>query len=67
MLLARCSGTRGKLCFVSLLMSNKTIATVFMLYQYLCYMMYEMRRRNPKATLLPTEGIFNLPHNKGMV
>ena len=30
-------------------------------------MMYEMRRRKPKPTLLPTQEIFNLLHNIGMV
>ena len=30
-------------------------------------MMYEMRRRKPNPTLLPTQGIFNLPHYVGMV
>ena len=26
-------------------------------------MMYEMRRREPNHTVLPTQGIFNLPHH----
>ena len=30
-------------------------------------MMYEIRRRKPEPTLLPTQGIFNLPHHVGMV
>ena len=30
-------------------------------------MLYEMRRRKPKPTLLLIQGIFNLPHNIGMV
>ena len=30
-------------------------------------MMYEMRRRKPEPTLLPTQGTFNLPHHIGMV
>ena len=30
-------------------------------------MMYEMRRRNPEFTSLPTQGIFNLPHHICMV
>ena len=30
-------------------------------------MMYEMRRRKPKPTLLPTQGIFNLPYHIGIV
>ena len=43
-----------------------TIATLVQLY--LCGdMMYEMRRRNPEPTLLQTQGIFKLPHNRGMV
>ena len=29
--------------------------------------MYEVRRRKHELTLLPTQGIFNLPHNIGMV
>ena len=42
------------------------IATVFQLY-YGGDMMYAMRRRMPESTLLPTQGIFNLPHHIGMV
>ena len=30
-------------------------------------MMYEMRRREPEPTLSPTQGIFNLIHNIGIV
>ena len=30
-------------------------------------MMYEMRRGKPESTLLPTLGIYNLPHRIGMV
>ena len=30
-------------------------------------MMYEMRRRNPEPTLLPTQAIFNRPYHIGMV
>ena len=30
-------------------------------------MMYEMKRRKPEPTLLPTQGIFNLAHHIGMV
>ena len=29
-------------------------------------MMHDMRRKKPKPTLLPTQGIFNLPHQIGM-
>ena len=29
--------------------------------------MYEMKRRKPEHTLLPTEGIFNRPYYIGMV
>ena len=29
--------------------------------------MYEIRRRKPEPTLLPNQGIFNLPHHIGMV
>ena len=42
------------------------IAIVFQLYHG-GDMMYEMRRRKPKPTLLPTQVIFNLPHHIGMV
>ena len=37
------------------------ITTVFQLYQG-GDMMYEMRRRKSETTLLPIQGIFNLPH-----
>ena len=40
------------------------ISTVFQLYHggdMMCD--YEMRRRKPKHTLLPIQGIFNLPHH----
>ena len=30
-------------------------------------MMYEMRKRKPELTLLPTQVIFNLPHHIDMV
>ena len=43
-----------------------TIATIFQLYHG-GDMMYEMRRRKPEPTLLPTRGIFNLIHHIGMV
>ena len=42
------------------------IATLFQLY-FGSDMMYEMRRKKPESTLLPTDGIFNLPHHIGMV
>ena len=43
-----------------------TIVTVFKLY--LCDdMMDEMRRRKPVSTLLPTQGILNLPHHIGLI
>ena len=29
-------------------------------------MMHEMRRRKSEPTLLPTQGIFNLPHRHGV-
>ena len=43
-----------------------TIATVFQLY-YGSDLMYEMRRRKPKPTLLSTQRIFNppTPHRHG--
>ena len=40
-----------------------TIATVF----HAGDMMYEMRKRKPEPTFVPIQGIFNLPHNIGMV
>ena len=44
-----------------------TIATVFQFY-YSSDMTYEMRRRKPEPTLLPTQAIlFNLSHHVGMV
>ena len=43
-----------------------TIATVFQLYHGDARL-YEMRRRKADPTLLPTQGIFNLPHHIGMV
>ena len=42
------------------------LATLFQLYHG-GDMMYEMGRRKPKLTLLPTQGIFNLPHHIGTV
>ena len=42
------------------------IAAVFQLYHG-GDMIYKMRRRKPGPTLLPTQGIFNLPHHVGMV
>ena len=42
------------------------IATLFQLYQG-GDMMDEMRRKKPEPTLLPAQGIFNLPHHIGMV
>ena len=41
-------------------------ATLFQLYHG-GYLMYEMRRRKPEPTCLPTQGIFNLQHHIGMV
>ena len=51
--------------FVSLLLLY-AIATVIQLYHD-SDMMYEMGRRKSEATLLQTQGIFNLPHVIGMV
>ena len=45
---------------------NIFAATVFQLYHG-GDMMYEMKRRKPEPTLLPTQGIFNLSHHIGMV
>ena len=42
------------------------ISTIFQLY-LVSDMMYEMRRRKPKPTLLPTQEIFNLHHHIGMI
>ena len=50
-------------CFICLWLFY-AIATEF---QYSGDMMYEMRRRKPKPTLLPTQWIFNLPCHTGMV
>ena len=50
---------------VCLLLFNAT-ATVFQLHHG-GDMMDEMRRRKPKPTHLPTQEIFNLPHDIGMV
>ena len=33
----------------------------------MCDMMCEMKRKKPEHTLLPTQGIFKLPHHIGMV
>ena len=52
-------------CFVVILRQSNT-PTVFRLYLG-SDMMYEMRRRKPEPTLLPTEVIFILPHHTGMV
>ena len=53
-----------QLKFVCLLVY--AITTVFQLYHG-DDMMYEMRRRKPKPTSLPTQGIFNLAHHISMV
>ena len=52
------------LLFVCLLFY--AIATVFQLYHG-SDRMYEMRRRKPETTLLPTQVKFNLQHHMGMV
>ena len=56
---------RWSLMFVCLFLFY-AIATVFQFYHG-SYMMYEMRRRKPESTLLPTQGIFNHPNHIGMV
>ena len=43
-----------------------TLETVHQLYHD-GDMMNEMRRRKPEPLLLPTQGIFNLPHHIDMV
>ena len=43
------------------------IATAFLSQNLGADMMYEVRRRKPKSTLLATQGIFNLPHHVGTV
>ena len=43
-----------------------TIATVLQLYHG-GDMMDQMTSRKPKPTILPTQGIFNLPYHVGMV
>ena len=60
--------SRGSIQFNSLLfcLLFYSIATVFQLYHG-HDMMYEMRRRKPDPTLLPTQEIFNPPAHIGMV
>ena len=53
-------------CWTNLVCLFYAIATVFQLY-YGSYMMYEMRRGKPRPTLLPTQGIYKLPHHTSMV
>ena len=63
--LARCEAALHR-CRTSLVCLVYTIAMVFQLYHG-GVMMYEMRRRKRKPTLLPAHGVFNLPHHIGMV
>ena len=58
------SKTRARDLFVCLLLFFAT-ATVCQLY-HAGDMMYEMRRSNPKPTLLLTQGICNLSHDISM-
>ena len=53
-------------CFVFALFLFFAIATIFQLYLG-SDMMYDMGRRKPKSTLLPTQRNFNLPHHIGIV
>ena len=62
----RSQGSRGALIEVVCLLLFYTTATLFQLYSG-GDMMYEMRRRKPEPTCLPTQWIFNLPHHVGMV
>ena len=55
----------GRVMLVCLLLFY-TIVTIFQSYQG-GDMMHEMRRRKRVHALLPTQGIFNLPHHIGMV
>ena len=52
-------GSIDAIWFVCLLLLD-VIATVFQLYHG-GVIMFEMRRRKPKPTFLPTQGLFNLP------
>ena len=54
------SNSLGWKVFVCLLVY--AIATVFQLYHG-SDMMYAMRKRKPEPTLLPTQGIFNVPQH----
>ena len=54
----------GEERFLLILLLCYAIATVFQLYLDRD-IMYEMRRKH-EPTLLPTHGIFNLQHCKGM-
>ena len=54
----------GFFCLVLLLFY--AIATVFQLYLG-SDMIHEMRKRKPQPILLPTQRIFNIPHDIGMV
>ena len=53
------------ICFCFVVLRHR-LATVYQLYLG-SDMMYEIRRRKPEPILLPTPGILNLPHHKGMV
>ena len=59
-----CVGRGGGMCVC--LLFCYTIVTVFQLYHG-GDMMYEMRKKKPKPTLLLTRRIFNLPHYICMV
>ena len=59
-------GTVSIQCLTYVWLLFYTIPTCFQLYHG-PDSMHEMRRRKPKPTLLPTQGIFNLPHHIGMV
>ena len=51
--------------FIGCLLLFYAVATVFQLFHG-GDVMYEMRRRKPEPTLLPTKGIFKFPHHIGI-
>ena len=58
-------GRMGEWCIYCLLLCY-VMATVLQLYRG-SDMMYEVKNRKPKPTLLPTQGIFNLLYHIGTV
>ena len=54
---------RRFVCLIVVVLHNSNSISVICGFD----MMYEMRRRKPMPTLLPTQGIVNLPHHIGML